>query len=64
MSFYSFVCYTVLALVVQVRAMGMHSSDIHTFIELCPRGAETLLIRILHILTEKGGYNYKVRLTN
>ncbi|XP_062501066.1 symplekin-like isoform X2 [Corticium candelabrum] len=36
-----------------VRAMGMHSSDIHTFIELCPRGAETLLIRILHILTEK-----------
>jgi symplekin len=36
-----------------VRAIGMHSPDIQLFIEMCPPGAETLLIRILHILTER-----------
>lgn len=34
--------------------MGMTSPELLILIEDCPKGAETLLTRMLHILTDKG----------
>lgn len=40
-----------------VKAMGMHSPELLSLVETCPRGAETLVTRIVHLLTEKSGFN-------
>lgn len=34
--------------------MGMQSPELLTLVDNCPKGAETLITRIIHILTEKG----------
>ncbi len=48
----------------QVRGIGMSSPELLKFVENCPKGAETLVTRMLHILTDKGKVNaattYKV----
>ena len=33
--------------------MGMHSPELLRLVENCPKGAETLVTRIIHILTDK-----------
>jgi len=43
-----------LRLVCQVKGMGMDSPELLLLVENCPRGAETLVTRIIHILTDKG----------
>ena len=35
-----------------VHSMGQDSPEIHRLLQSCPKGCETLLIRILHVLTE------------
>ena len=32
----------------------MQSPEILSFVETCPKGAETLVTRVIHILTDKG----------
>ena len=44
----------IIVLVVQVKGMGMDSPELLLLVENCPRGAETLVTRIIHILTDKG----------
>ncbi|XP_054261874.1 symplekin-like [Macrosteles quadrilineatus] len=45
---------TILRLVEQpVRQMGMHSPQLLKLVEECPKGSETLVTRIIHILTDK-----------
>jgi len=41
-------------LIIQVKGMGMDSPELLLLVENCPRGAETLVTRIIHILTDKG----------
>jgi len=36
-----------------VRAMGMYSPQLLKLVEECPKGSETLVTRIIHILTDK-----------
>ncbi|KAK3581424.1 hypothetical protein CHS0354_016286 [Potamilus streckersoni] len=36
-----------------VKGMGMQSPELLTFVENCPKGAETLVTRVIHILTDK-----------
>ncbi|XP_015126326.1 symplekin [Diachasma alloeum] len=36
-----------------VRSLGMASPQLLKLVEMCPKGAETLVTRIIHILTEK-----------
>eukprot|EP00800_Vazella_pourtalesii_P018493 TRINITY_DN5968_c0_g1_i13.p1 TRINITY_DN5968_c0_g1~~TRINITY_DN5968_c0_g1_i13.p1 ORF type:complete len:778 (-),score=212.64 TRINITY_DN5968_c0_g1_i13:94-2427(-) len=36
-----------------VSSIGMHSKELYVLLENCPPGAETLITRMLHILTEK-----------
>lgn len=36
-----------------IRGMGMNSPDLLLLVENCPKGAETLVTRCLHILTDK-----------
>lgn len=36
--------------------MGMDSSELLKFFEEFPQGSETLILRIIHILTEKSKY--------
>ena len=38
--------------IVQVRAIGMESPDLLQLLENCPAGGETLIMRMLYILTE------------
>ena len=38
----------------QVKGMGMDSPELLLFVENCPKGAETLVTRVIHILTDKG----------
>lgn len=38
----------------QVRDIGMASPDLLQLVENCPQGGETLIMRMLHILTEGG----------
>ena len=42
------------AITVQVRSIGMNSPELLELVENCPVGAETLIMRILYILTERG----------
>lgn len=35
----------------------MQSPEILSFVENCPKGAETLVTRVIHILTDKGKEN-------
>ncbi|KAG5844530.1 hypothetical protein ANANG_G00163470 [Anguilla anguilla] len=45
---------TVLRVIEQpIRGMGMNSPDLLLLVENCPKGAETLVTRCLHILTDK-----------
>uniref|UniRef100_A0A672FC54 Symplekin n=1 Tax=Salarias fasciatus TaxID=181472 RepID=A0A672FC54_SALFA len=37
-----------------IRGMGMNSPELLLLVENCPKGAETLVTRCLHILTDKG----------
>ena len=41
-----------------VRSLGMGSPQLLALVENCPKGAETLVTRIIHILTEKCIYIY------
>ena len=36
-----------------MRGMGMQSPELLTLVEKCAKGAETLVTRIIHILTDK-----------
>lgn len=36
-----------------IEGMGMDSPELLKLVETCPKGAETLLIRVIHILTDK-----------
>ena len=45
-----------LVLTCQVRAIGMGSPELLQLVEGCPPGGETLVMRMLHILTESGKY--------
>ncbi|XP_061172101.1 symplekin-like isoform X1 [Saccostrea echinata] len=36
-----------------VKGMGMKSPELLTLVESCPKGAETLVTRVIHILTDK-----------
>lgn len=36
-----------------VKGMGMDSPELLLFVENCPKGAETLVTRVIHILTDK-----------
>ena len=47
------ICRTIF-FVCQVRAIGMASPDLLQLVENCPTGAETLIARILNIITDKG----------
>ena len=51
-----------------IRGMGMESPELLTLVETCPKGAETLITRVIHILTDKStSYTYsptKVRHTH
>ena len=42
------------ALEVPVHGMGMNSGELLLLVESCPKGAETLVTRMLHILTDRG----------
>ncbi|KAL0272117.1 UNVERIFIED_CONTAM: hypothetical protein PYX00_005209 [Menopon gallinae] len=45
---------TILRLLEQpVRGMGMNSPELLSLVEQCPKGAETLVTRVIHILTDK-----------
>lgn len=44
----------ILAIFPQIRGMGMNSPELLLLVENCPKGAETLVTRCLHILTDKG----------
>ncbi|KAG8333354.1 hypothetical protein J6590_000498 [Homalodisca vitripennis] len=45
---------TILRVVEQpIRKMGMHSPQLLKLVEDCPKGSETLVTRIIHILTDK-----------
>ena len=44
------------ALETPVNGMGMDSPELLTLVENCPKGAETLVTRMLHILTDRGLY--------
>ncbi|CAH1792448.1 unnamed protein product [Owenia fusiformis] len=37
-----------------VKAMGMDSPELLVLVQTCPKGAETLVTRVIHILTDKG----------
>lgn len=39
-----------------VRGMGMDSPQLLQLVEECPKGAETLVTRVIHILTDKGEF--------
>lgn len=41
-----------------VRSLGMGSPQLLALVESCPKGSETLVTRIIHILTEKCGCYY------
>lgn len=38
----------------QIKDMGMQSKEILKLVEECPKGSETLVTRIIHILTDRG----------
>lgn len=38
---------------VPVKSMGMNSPDLLRLVESCPKGAETLVTRMIHVLTDK-----------
>ena len=40
--------------------MGMQSPELLTLVESCPKGAETLVTRVIHILTDKGKIGLKM----
>ena len=40
-----------------IEGMGMNSPELLKLVETCPKGAETLLIRVIHILTDKRMFN-------
>lgn len=37
-----------------IRTMGMESQELLKLVEDCPKGSETLITRLIHILTDKG----------
>lgn len=46
---------TILRLLEQpVKGMGMNSPELLSLVEQCPKGAETLVTRVIHVLTDKG----------
>jgi len=48
----------------QVRAIGMGSPELLQLVEGCPPGGETLIMRMLHILTESGKWQEDKRATH
>ena len=46
----------------KVRAIGMNSIELLKLVEECPSGAETLVTRILHIITDKGSFGIFVKI--
>ena len=52
---------TILRLLEQpVRGMGMDSPQLLRLVEECPKGAETFVTRVIHILTDKSKYTQKL----
>jgi symplekin len=48
---------TILRLLEQpVRGMGMDSPQLLKLVEECPKGVETLVTRVIHILTDKSKF--------
>ena len=45
---------------VQVQAIGMESPQLLQLVESCPVGGETLIMRMLYILTENCKYNFVI----
>ena len=43
-----------------VRSLGMGSPQLLALVENCPKGSETLVTRIIHILTEKCMLLFKI----
>jgi len=43
-----------------IEGMGMNSPELLKLVETCPKGAETLLIRVIHILTDKRMFNFNL----
>lgn len=41
------------SLEIPVRSMGMNSPQLLQFVEQCPQGTETLVTRVIHVLTER-----------
>ena len=41
-----------------IEGMGMDSPELLKLVETCPKGAETLLIRVIHILTDKRMFDF------
>ncbi len=42
----------------KIREIGMNSTELLKLIEDCPKGSETLITRIIHILTDKSSKNF------
>ena len=42
-----------------VKGMGMDSPELLKLVETCPKGAETLVTRVIHILTDKCKFIYE-----
>jgi hypothetical protein len=38
--------------------MGMESKELLKLVEECPKGSETLITRIIHVLTDKGEFSW------
>ena len=49
-----YLCVIVNFCLTQVKDMGMHSPELISLVDNCPKGAETLITRVIHILTENG----------
>ena len=43
--------------------MGMDSPELLLLVENCPKGAETFITRVIHILTDKGNGGEGLRVT-
>lgn len=39
-----------------IKSIGMFSDDLLKMVESCPEGAETLVARIVHLLTERSSF--------
>lgn len=45
-----------------IKSLGMESPQLLELVEKCPKGAEMLIMRIIHVLTEKGDPYFKYKI--